>query len=253
MILERISGGRPGAMEWLQSLQGGMGEYISGAPHLALAAAFAAGVATSFTPCVYPMVPLTAGYVGGRSAGGSVWRGFMLSLFYVLGLAVVYSSLGAAAALTGQLFGRFASSPWTNFAVANVCILMGLSMFGLFEIQAPMFLRKRQAAGGGGGSVVGAFVVGAFSAIVAAPCTAPVLGVILSFVAKGRNVAWGMALLFVFALGMGALLVIVGTFAGAVSALPQSGAWMVKVKIAFGVVMIAVGEYFLITAGKMFI
>lgn len=230
----------------------GMQEYIRSAPHLAYVAAFAGGVATSLTPCVYPIIPITVGYIGGRSAGSSPRRGLMLSLSYVLGLAAVYAALGAVAALTGSLFGQVSASPWTNLFIANVCIVMGLSMLGLFELQAPGFMRNFEPVRERG-SLAGAFVIGGFSGLVAAPCTAPVLVAILGFVATKQNVVYGVSLLFSFAMGLGFLLVIVGTFAGALAALPKSGPWMVKVKTGFGIALIAVGEYFLIQAGKMFI
>ena len=100
---------------------------------MAFVAVFVAGVFVSFTPCVYPVIPLTLGFIGARSAGGKS-RGFFLSLVYVLGMAMTYAVLGAFASLTGQLFGKIGSSPVTYFIVSNICLLLGLSMLGVFEI-----------------------------------------------------------------------------------------------------------------------
>jgi len=230
----------------------GFQTYLHGAPHLAYLAAFTGGVLTSFTPCVYPMIPLTVAYIGGRSAGAAPMRGFFLSVFYVLGVAITYSSLGAAAALTGTLFGRMSTSPVAYFLVANVCVIMGLGMLDVFQVSTPAFLRKYEPAKRRG-TYIGALVIGIFSGLVATPCTAPVLGVILAFVAAKQNLFFGISLLFVFALGMGLLLVLVGTSAGALAGLPKSGKWMVFIKKAFGVVLIAIGEYFLVLTGKMLI
>ena len=102
-------------------------------PALAFVAVFLAGVLVSFTPCVYPVIPLTLGFIGARSAG-SRWKGFVLSLFYVLGMALMYAVLGAFASLSGKLFGAIGSHPVTYFIVANVCLFLGLSMLGVFEI-----------------------------------------------------------------------------------------------------------------------
>src|SRR3989338_11003481 len=108
-------------------------QLIATNPLLAFVAVFAAGVLVSFTPCVYPVIPLTLGYIGARSAGNR-WKGFTLSLVYVLGMALTYAVLGAFAALTGRLFGQISANPWTYFVVANMCLLLGFSMLGVFEL-----------------------------------------------------------------------------------------------------------------------
>jgi thiol:disulfide interchange protein len=207
---------------------------------------FAAGVLTSFTPCVYPMIPVTVTYIGGASAG-SKRRAAFRTLVYVLGIAIVYSALGAFAALTRSFFGQIASSPWVLFAVGNVIILFGLSMLDAVVIPVPGILTRGAK---GGENYLGAFVMGMASGFVAAPCTAPVLGTLLLYVGSRGNVLYGASLLFVFAFGLGFLLLLLGTFAGALVSLPKAGAWMVTVKKVFGFGMILVGEYFLIQMGR---
>ena len=116
----------------MRNLFDNVGQLIQTNPVLAFALIFLAGVGVSFTPCVYPVIPLTLGYIGARSAG-SRWRGFTLSLVYVLGMAVTYAVLGAFAALAGKLFGEIGSSPWAYFFVGNMCLLLGLSMLGVLD------------------------------------------------------------------------------------------------------------------------
>lgn len=213
-------------------------------------AAFAAGVVASLTPCVYPMIPVTVAFIGGNAAGGNRGRGFLLSISYVLGLALSYAALGAVAAIMGKMFGSWAASPIVYIVMAVIFVLFGLSMMDMFMIPIPAFITSLAPKRKGSGAL-GAFSVGAVSAFVAAPCTAPIVLAILTLVANGQNIFYGFSLLFTFALGMGLLLVLVGTFAGALANLPKSGAWMEKVKKGFGVMMILVAMYFVFKAVSM--
>ena len=208
-----------------------------------------AGVLTSFTPCVYPVIPVTAAYIGANSCGSKM-RGFFLSLFYVLGIAFTYSCLGAIAALSGTFFGQISASPWTNLIVGNILLFLGLYMLDVFTIPLPVFLAS--CPGSGRKNVIGAFLVGATSGLVMGPCTAPVLGSVLTYVASKQNVFQGITLLFVYALGLGFLPLLVGTFAGLSASLPRSGKWMNIIKKFFGIILILCAEYFIITAGKRF-
>jgi len=230
--------------------------YLSGAPLFAFGAAFLAGVLASLTPCVYPMIPITASYIGGRSAGGTAGRSWTkslrLSFFYILGLSLMYSALGAVAALTGKIFGSYASSPYVNLVLANVFILLGFNMLDVFTMPVPEFMQNWGSQEKHGG-YLGSFLLGMTTGIVATPCTTPVVLAILTLVAKRQNVVYGTALLFAFSVGLSLLLVVVGTFAGSIATLPKSGEWMVKIKHLFGWLMIACAEYFLIQAGKMWL
>jgi cytochrome c-type biogenesis protein len=214
---------------------------------LAYVIVFAAGVLTSFTPCVYPMIPVTVTYIGGAQAG-SKKRAALRTLVYVLGIAIVYSSLGAFAALTKRFFGQISTNPWIYFAVGNVIILFGLSMLDAVVIPIPGILTRGAK---GGENLLGALVMGMASGLVAAPCTAPVLGTLLIYVGSSGSVAYGASLLFTFAFGLGFLLLILGTFAGALASLPKAGTWMVTIKKVFGLGMILIGEYFLIRMGRL--
>lgn len=224
---------------------------LQSAPLLALALSLAAGVATSFTPCVYPLIPITVGFIGAQGAATRL-RGFYLSLMYVLGLAIVYASLGAFAALTGKFFGQIQTNPWVHLAVANMCILFGLAMLDVIKMEFTWFARYTGTVTGGKGGIT-ALIIGGSSALIAGPCTAPILAILLTYVGTKQNVLFGISMLFSYALGMGFLLVVIGTFTGLLASLPRSGEWMVRIKKGFGLMMIGVGEFFLIKAGQLLI
>lgn len=226
--------------------------YLQSAPLTALMVAFLAGLITSFTPCVYPLIPVTVGFIGAKSAG-SRGRAFYLSLFYVLGIAIVYSSLGMFAALTGQFFGQISTSKWTYLFVGNVFLLFGLSMLDVFSFEMTFLQKFIPSSTGGTKDVFAAFVFGGISALIAGPCTTPVIGSLLTYVASKQNIMLGFSMLFSFALGLGFLLLLVGTFTGLISSLPKSGGWMTTVKKGFGFFMIFIGEYFVLKAGQLMI
>ena len=234
----------------VENLINNLSLYMQGSAILAFAAAYLGGLVISFTPCTYPLIPVTVGFIGAQGAGSKL-RGFLLSLFYVLGLAVTYAALGAAAALSGRLFGQMQTTPLVYFIMANICLLMGLAMLDVFKISIPVPQRLMQYSGSGKKGFVPSFLLGVASGFVIGPCTAPVLGVLLGFVALKTNVFMGIGLLFVFAFGMGTLLILVGTFAGFIAALPRSGAWMTIITRVFGVILIGAAEYFLYTAGTL--
>src|SRR6266850_734714 len=161
-------------------------------PLLALVTLFVAGVLTSLTPCIYPMIPITAGVIAG-TAGRDAPRGRTvgLTLAYVGGLALLYALLGLVAGLSGQLFGTVASNPWVRFAVGNLLLVFGLAMLDVIPVSIPM--RLVQWAGSlGGGSYPAVFLLGATSGIVAAPCGAPAFAVVLTWVATTHSAVLGL-------------------------------------------------------------
>jgi thiol:disulfide interchange protein DsbD len=235
---------------------------LSGSPMAAIPLIFAAGVLTSLTPCVYPMIPITAAIVGGQTLGAAPgaaappapprWRTVALTGAYVLGLASVYAGLGLLAGLSGTMFGAVSSNPWAYFVMANLLLLAALSMLDVIPVRLPSFLVQRAATAGTGGRAAGAFVMGAASGLVAAPCSAPVMAAVLTWVSATQSAGLGFVYLFTFSLGMCALLVIVGLSAGTVSRLPRAGMWMVYVKKGFAVVMLVMAEYYLIKMGQVY-
>ncbi|MDP1860962.1 MAG: cytochrome c biogenesis protein CcdA [Gemmatimonadaceae bacterium] len=233
-------------------------ERLSGSPATALPLLFLAGVLTSLTPCIYPMIPITAAIVGGNEAGDvpggrSRWRPLFLSLAYVLGLSLVYAALGLFAGLSGTMFGRISTNPWLYFGMANLLLLASLSMFDVIPVRVPNWLVQRAATTGNGGRFGGVFAMGAMSGLVAAPCSAPVMIAVLTWVTETKSALLGFVYLFVFSLGMCTLLVVVGVSSGAISRLPKAGMWMLRVKKLFGFVMLGVAEYYLIKMGQLLI
>jgi cytochrome c-type biogenesis protein len=224
--------------------------YLQGSVILAFAAAYLGGLVISFTPCTYPLIPVTVGFIGAQGASSKL-RSFLLSLFYVLGLAATYAGLGAAAALSGKLFGQMQTTPLVYIIMANICLIMGLSMLDVFRISIPIPQKIMNYSGGGKKGFLTSFLLGAASGFVIGPCTAPVLGVLLGYVALKTNIILGIGLLFAFACGMGTLLILVGTFAGFISALPRSGSWMIIITKVFGIILIGAAQYFLYTAGRL--
>jgi len=229
----------------------GLGEALSHHPLLAIVTLFGAGVVTSLTPCIYPMIPITAGVITGTTApGASRARTAGLTLAYVTGLALFYAVLGLVAGLSGSLFGTVSASPWARLVIGNLLLVFALAMLDVFPISVPTRL-VRWAAELGGGSYPAVFLLGATSGIVAAPCGAPAFAAVLTWVASTRSGFLGFVYLFVFSLGMTALLVGVGLFSGTVTALPRAGAWMAWTKRAAGVILLIMAEYYFIQAGMV--
>ncbi len=237
------------AVLWLPGLAGvggsgastdlSLGVLLAEGSAVAFAVAFAGGVATSLTPCVYPLIPITVSIFGARKE--SRREAMILSGLYVLGIAVMYSSLGVGAALTGKAFGSVMQSPWVVGVVALVLAAMAASMFGAFELRLPSALQARLGTVGGAGRT-GALGMGLVAGIIAAPCTGPVLASALAFVATKGSVAFGFGVMFAYALGMGLLFFLIGAFS---ISLPKSGPWMDTVKSVFGVALLAAAGVFL--------
>ena len=238
--------------EWGYALSRTLESQLEAGSVASLAVVFAAGVLTSFTPCVYPMIPVTVTYIGGAAAGNRR-RAVSLSLIYVAGMALIYSALGVVTALLGKTFGQFTRSPWIFGAVGVLIVVFGVAMLDLIHVPVPAALSGLQGAGARRGGHFGALLMGLASGFVAAPCTAPVLGVLLVYVANTRDVVWGGGLLLVFALGLGLLLTLLGIFSGLVSTLPRAGPWMSWIKKTFGIGMLVVGSWFLFQATTLLV
>lgn len=208
---------------------------------VAILLVFMAGVVTSLTPCVYPVIPLAVTYLGARGATSRV-RAFSLAAAYVAGMVICYTALGAAAALTGTTFGTATQKWWIYAGVATLILFFGLSMLGVFNLQLPSWVMALASSRKGPG-YRGAFLMGTTSGLVTAPCTAPVLGALLPIIAR-QSVMLGSFLLAVFGLGMGMLFLVVGTYSGVLASLPRSGKWMNWVKLGLGTAILLVAGYF---------
>ncbi len=201
---------------------------------------FGAGLLLSLTPCVFPMIPILSGIIVGRGDKITHKHAFLLSLAYVLGMAVTYALAGVAAGLTGDLISNALQTPAVLGSFAAIFVLLSLSMFGFYELQLPSALQSKLSETSNqlhGGHLSSVFVMGALSAIIMGPCVAAPLAAALLYIGQSHDALLGGVALFALALGMGAPLLLVGASAGAL--LPKAGAWMEAVKRFFGVLMLA--------------
>jgi thiol:disulfide interchange protein DsbD len=220
-------------------------------PLLGLVTMFGAGLVTSLTPCVYPMIPIVAGVLGGAGAAvRSRRRTIGFTLTYALGLALVYASLGLAAGLTGSLFGVVSSNRWAYFAVGNLLLVFALAMLDVFPVIVPGGL-VAWASRFGSRSYGAVFAMGATSGLVAAPCGAPAFAAALTFVTATQSAVLGFLYLLVFSLGMTALLIATGLITGLAGSLPKTGPWSAWIKRGAGVVLLGMAEYYFIQMGKV--
>ena len=207
---------------------------------------FVGGLLLAFTPCVFPMVPILSGIIAGQD-NPSATRGFVLSCAYVLGVALPYTLAGLLVALFGAGLNLqfLLQQPAAIITSVVIFVLLSLSMFGLYELQLPQFLRDKlhQPGQEKRGSLLGAGIMGAISALVVSPCVTPILAGALIYVAASGDAATGAASLFALSIGMGVPLIIFGTGGG--SLLPRAGMWMEEIKRFFGVVMLGVAIWLL--------
>ncbi|PID28622.1 MAG: hypothetical protein CR982_04235 [Candidatus Cloacimonadota bacterium] len=210
--------------------------------------AFLGGILDSMTPCVYPIIPVVISYMGAKSEGKKS-AGFTLSLFFVFGLAITYSIVGLLAAFLGGIFGvgDLAANPWVRGGIAVIFTVLAASMFGLYDINVVSSSQKAKMmqSGQSKAGILGAVILGAVSGIIAAPCVGPVLAALLIHVATVGDLLYGWLIFMTFAFGLGLLFLVIGTFSGAIHALPQAGSWMMNIKKFFGFVMIGAALFFI--------
>ena len=211
---------------------------------------FLIGLALNLTPCVYPMLSITVSLFGSKKGEASKLKhSFSMALIYVLGIVFMYSILGVAAAYTGALFGSWLQSPWVLGGIGVLIFALALSMFGLYELQPPSsWMQKLSGAQQKTSGVAGHFFSGLVVGVFAAPCIGPPIIALLAFVGSQGDPLFGFTLFFVMAFGLGFPYLILGTFSGLLSKLPESGTWMVWVKKVFGVVLVGVALFYLALA-----
>lgn len=211
--------------------------------HVNLLFFFAAGIALSFTACMYPLIPIVSSIVVGGGTSDKK-RAFLLTLAYTQGLALTYTLVGVVAGLTGALLTVWLQQPWVVLAASAVMVLLALSMFGVFNIQLPAVLQtyfQNQSNKLSGGKTVSVFAMGMFSALIVGPCIAPPLAAALGYIGQTGDAVLGGLALYALALGMGLPLILIGTFGSRI--LPRAGGWMDGVKYAFGFILLAVAVY----------
>jgi thiol:disulfide interchange protein DsbD len=231
----------------------------------ALGIAYLGGILSSLTPCVYPMIPITVSVVGGLgSARERTWRDVLFrGLAYVGGMTLIYSVLGVLAGLTGKVFGTLTNNSGWYLGLGIVLTLASLVMMDVipFDPATGWESLKRRWRGPSSRTVIhhhekemtalGAFALGASSGFIAAPCTTPVLTAILSYIAKTQSVVLGLFLMIFFSIGLGTLLLLIATFAGALRVLPKSGQWLKTMKTGSGLLLLAFAIYLVYRAGEL--
>ncbi|MDD5466009.1 MAG: cytochrome c biogenesis protein CcdA [Candidatus Omnitrophica bacterium] len=210
--------------------------------------AFFGGFLASLTPCVYPLIPISAGYIVGNAQNSRI-KGFLLSLSYVSGIAITYSFLGVLAVLTGSIFGKLSSSPVVNLISGVIIFIFGLAMFDLFNCNLVSGLKLPAIRKG---SYLSALLFGLVSGLMISPCLTPILASILAYLSNTKNVFYGAFLLFCFSYGMGLIFIFIGTFGPALTGLPKPGKWMVAIKKICASVIVLSGVYFIFTAIRRF-
>ena len=213
---------------------------------LAIPAFFGLGLLLAFTPCVFPMVPILSSLIAGQGAKLTRRRAILLSLVYVLAMALTYTVAGVLAALLGQNIQAWFQNPWIIAVFSGMFVLLALSMFGLYDLQLPAYLQHRLAELSNrqrGGQLAGVAIMGFLSALIVGPCVAPPLIGALTFIAVTGDLALGAAALFALSLGMGVPLLVIGASTG--HWLPRAGHWMERIKTVFGVLLLAVALWLL--------
>lgn len=208
---------------------------------LILSGFFVIGLFLSLTPCVFPMFPILSGIIANRGQQVTKSHAFVLSLAYVLGMAITYAIAGVAAGLSGAMLSAALQNAWVLGTFALVFVLLSFSMFGFYELQLPGSLQSKLSDEAGhlkGGHVTSVFGMGALSALIVGPCVAAPLAGALLYISQTGDVVLGGSALFIMALGMGVPLLLLGTSAGAL--LPKAGAWMESIKRFFGVLLLGV-------------
>ncbi len=211
-------------------------------------AAFLAGLALSWTPCVYPMVPILSGIIIGQKETPSNLNAILMTITFVFSMSLAYALIGASAGYFGAGINLQAimQTPWVLSVFSLIFITLALSMFGFYDIQLPSKIQAKLtnlSNAQSGGSFVGVSIMGFLSALIVGPCVTPFLATALSYVIAGGSAAKGGASLFAMGLGMGVPLIIICGWG--VNALPKAGPWMENVKRVFGFAMIAVALYLL--------
>ena len=231
---------RAAAAAPMVSEQAKLAQIISGSSMLVVVATFfGAGLLLAFTPCVLPMVPILSGIIAGEGKDVSASRGFSLAFAYVMGMAVVYTAAGVAAAAAGLQLQATFNQPWVLAVFSGLFVILAAGMFGMYDMQMPSAIQSRLAnvsSNQRSGTAIGAFVMGAISSLIVTACVAPALVAALTVMAQTGDMVRGGSALFAMSLGMGAPLLAVGAAQG--KFLPQAGPWMVAVKNAFGFMML---------------
>jgi thiol:disulfide interchange protein DsbD len=214
-------------------------KFFNASPLSGLAASFLAGIVVSFSSCIYPLIPITLSILGVAQANSRL-KSFSVSLVFVLGIATIYTTLGVIASLLGIFLGNFFNNPFTYILLSTVLLALGFSLVGLIKINLFSFYYNYSPKTEG----FSVFILGLVSGLAVIPCNFPVLGSILSLISLKRDVLYGGFALFLFSLGYGLILIVLGTFTSLIRKLPKQGMWLIIIKKAMGVVLITMSIHF---------
>ncbi len=218
----------------------------SGSALLTIISFFGFGLLLAFTPCIFPMIPILSSIIVGQGTQITTRRAFVLSLVYVVAMALTYTVAGVFAGLFGENIQAAFQNPWILGSFAAVFVLLSLSMFGFYELQMPGFIQNRLTSVSNrqqGGTLGGVAIMGLLSALIVGPCVAAPLAGALIYIGQTGDAVLGGVALFALSMGMGLPLIAIGTSAGKL--LPRAGAWMDAVKAVFGVMMLGVAIWML--------
>ncbi|MFN2338939.1 MAG: protein-disulfide reductase DsbD [Gammaproteobacteria bacterium] len=219
---------------------------VEGNKLLVILTFFGFGLLLAFTPCVFPMIPILSSIIVGQGEHITTRRAFVLSLVYVLAMALTYTVAGVLAGLFGANLQAAFQNPWILGSFAAVFVLLSLSMFGFYELQIPQSMQSKLASLSNSqrsGTLIGVAIMGLLSALIVGPCVAaPLAGALIYIGQSGDPVLGGLAL-FAMSMGMGAPLLAIGTGTGKL--LPRAGDWMNTIKAVFGVLLLAVAMWML--------
>ena len=212
---------------------------FTASPLLGLLVSFLAGILVSFSPCILPLVPITLSIVGATSVS-SRRKGFIISLIFVLGIAATYTVLGILAATLHIFIDKFFMNPVTYVFLSLFFIIMALSTFGILKLNIFTFTHNYNTRE----NLFSIFIFGAISGLAITPCNFPVLGSILTLISMRKDVYYGALALFLFALGYGLILIILGTFSSLIVKLPKRSLWIIIINRSLGAIMFIMGIYF---------
>ncbi len=220
-------------------------QVFTSSPIIGLGVSFLAGILVSFSPCIYPLIPITLSVVGVASSASKT-KSFLISFIFVLGIATIYTIMGILSSLLGILLGDLFINPVAYAVMAFIFLTLGLASLGVIKIKIPFFSTVYQTQIQPNRSLISIYILGLVSGLAIIPCNFPVLGAILSLISLRANIIYGALALFLFSLGYGVVLMLLGIFTGLIRKLPKQGLWLIIINKFLSAIFMVMGVFFLI-------